>query len=125
MKKPKSNKGNHKRRKAAIARSNNNQRKAVIIETIEPMTVNFFQVGCQEPPISALEFGLCDDQNGRVAYTDTTDSSKWVAWVENPEAKQIMFTAVDNCIEILREDGNAERKCDALLTYTDNIVLWN
>ena len=86
------------------------------------MRINFFDTACQEPPITATIFGICDDQDGSKAYTDILESNTWVATVENPEAKTITFTAIDGCIEILRGDGNQERKCDAMLSYTDTIV---
>ena len=79
------------------------------------MRINFFDTACQEPPITATIFGICDDQDGSKAYTDILESNTWVATVENPEAKTITFTAIDGCIEILRGDGNQERKCDAFL----------
>ena len=53
------------------------------------MSVNFFEPSCQEPSKSDKCFGICDDRNGDVAYTDTTDSDKWIALVENPEAKDL------------------------------------
>ncbi len=86
------------------------------------MSINFFDRGCQESPITASSFGICDAQDGSKAYTDILDATTWVAKVENPEAKAIIFTAIDGCIEILREDGSIERRCDAMLIYTDNIV---
>ncbi len=86
------------------------------------MSVNFFETSCQEPPKSDVRFGICDDQNGDIAYTDTTDSDKWIALVENPNETQVTFTAIDNCVEILRGDSNQEKRCDGMLTYTDSIV---
>lgn len=86
------------------------------------MSINFFEAPCQEPPISSALFGLCDDQNGLKAYTNTNAPNKWIATVENPQTILITFTAIDNCIEILRGDGNQEKRCDGMLTYADNIV---
>jgi hypothetical protein len=86
------------------------------------MSTNFFNNRCQEPSISAQLFGLCDDQNGLKAYTNVLTPNTWVATVENPETKPVIFTAIDNCVEILRGDGSLERRCDGMLTYTDNIV---
>ena len=122
MKKPKADKGKEKRRKSSNKRKNLLQKTVKIIETTKSMTVNFLDVRCQELPISASQFGICDDQNGLIAYTDTTDSSKWIATVNNPQATPVTFTAVDNCVEILRGDGDADRKCDGMMTYSENLV---
>ncbi len=86
------------------------------------MSINFFEAKCQESPISAIRFGLCDDQNGQKAYTDTNNPNNWIAVLENAHKQPVTFTAIDNCIEILRGDNNAEKRCDGMLTYTDNIV---
>lgn len=86
------------------------------------MSINFFDTRCQEPPITALSFGICDNQDGTKAYTDILDATTWVAKVENPEAKAIIFTAIDGCIEVLRANGDMERRCDGMMTYTENIV---
>ena len=94
------------------------------------MSVNFFQTECQEPPIIAPSFGICDEKEdnkseinkNKKAYTNIQDINTWIATVENPEMVSITFTAIDNCIEILRGDGSLERRCDCMLTYPDNIV---
>ena len=122
MKNKQAEKSRHKRKKNAIQRNNIQPKKAKSIKIPKVMPVNFFQTGCQEAPISALQFGICDDQNSRIAYTDITDSMKWVATVNNAQATPVTLTAIDKCVQILREDGNDERKCDAMLTYLDNIV---
>lgn len=86
------------------------------------MNVNFFEEKCQEVPISERCFGIFDNPEKKKATTSINAPEKWVATVENPNRLTITFTAVDNCIEILRGDGNSEKRCDGLLTYTDNIV---
>lgn len=45
--------------------------------------MNFFDAACQEPAIKHAKFGICDDQDGKKAYTDITDDTKWVATVIN------------------------------------------
>ena len=86
------------------------------------MSVDFYQAVCQEPPTRTLKFGICDDENGAKAYTNSTDNLKWVARVENPHGIEIIFTAIDNCISILKPSGDQQSRCDGMLTYLDNIV---
>lgn len=86
------------------------------------MNSNFFDINCQEAPITALVFGICDDQNGQKAYTDLANAPKWIATVENPNAHKVVFTAIDNCISITRDDGSDEKRCDGMITYLDNII---
>jgi hypothetical protein len=85
------------------------------------MSINFFAAACQNHT-TATRFGLCDDENNTPAYIDTADQLKWIAIVENQKIVKVTFTAIDNCIAILRADGSMERRCDGMLTYTDNIV---
>ncbi len=86
------------------------------------MPIDFFKSTCQEQPIQAKAFGLCDNQNGEKAFTDLLDNNNWIAIVENNSQIPIKFTAIDNCIEILRPNGEMDNRCDGMLTYTDNIV---
>ena len=59
------------------------------------MSINFFTAACQEPPLNNSVFGLCDDNNGQKAYTNTADATKWIATVKNENKKQLVFTAID------------------------------
>jgi hypothetical protein len=34
----------------------------------------------------------------------------------------VIFTAIDNCIEILRSNGEKENRCDGMLTYNSKII---
>lgn len=86
------------------------------------MNINFYDANCQENGINYLRFGLCDDENGAVAYVNTDQEDKWIATVDNPNRVLLTFTAVDNCIEIKRANGEMENRCDGMLTYPDNIV---
>lgn len=86
------------------------------------MNTNFFDLNCQEQPVAESRFGLCDDQNGQKAYTNCDKPKTWVATVDNAQQLPITFSAIDNCVKILRGDGNQERSCDGMLIYTDNIV---
>lgn len=86
------------------------------------MTINFFSEDCQQSDITHNQFGLCDDEDGNVAYVDTANSEKWIATVDNAARTPITFSAIDNCIEIRKPNGDLESRCDAMLRYPDNIV---
>ena len=85
------------------------------------MSINFFKSTCQSQT-NQYKFGLCDDPNGSPAYIDTDDCSKWIAIVENNQEIEVIFTAIDNCIEILRSDGKKDNRCDGMLTYNNHII---
>lgn len=82
------------------------------------MSINFFEAGCQDSS-AAQRFGIRDTPP---AYITTTDPNLWIATVENPTQKNISFTAVDKCIENIRDNGEDESSCDCILTYDGNIV---
>ncbi|MCK5018979.1 MAG: hypothetical protein KAS32_18105 [Candidatus Peribacteraceae bacterium] len=86
------------------------------------MSVDFFIGTCQEQPTKKSSFGICDDQNQAKAYLDFSNQAKWVAEVENPNHESIVFTAIDNCIDLLRPNGKSDYRCDGILTYQDNII---
>jgi len=87
------------------------------------MSINFFDANCQSQT-NQYKFGLCDDPNKDKdpAYIDTDDCSKWIAIVENNQKIEVIFTAIDNCIEILRSDGTMENRCDGMLTYNNHLI---
>lgn len=79
---------------------------------------------CKEPSQTTTLFGICDDQNGTKAYTDTANNTKWIATVINDNARQISFTAIDNCIVVLKPGTkDKESSCDGMLTFPDNLIL--
>lgn len=89
------------------------------------MSIDFFKTDCQTIT-NAQRFGICDDEDAHVktpAYINTDDESKWIAVVLNERAKEILFTAIDNCIDMFRENGDMESRCDVLLTCADNLIL--
>ncbi|MDI9364202.1 MAG: hypothetical protein QM541_04565 [Flavobacterium sp.] len=86
------------------------------------MSLNFFQRKCQEPAINHVVFGLCDDENGGKAYTNTDDTSKWIATVKNESQKQVVFTAIDKCV-LLDNEYEGRGRCDAMLTTIDELYL--
>ena len=87
------------------------------------MNVNFFDPLCQTI-INAPLFGICDDPPppSKPAYIDTIDHSKWIATVENANQRELIFVAIDNCIEIFRTDGSMDSRCDAMITFQDKII---
>ena len=88
------------------------------------MIVDFFETSCKEPAKINNLFGICDDQDGTKAYTDIHKRDKWIAIVKNKNNKEITFTAIDNCITILKEGTkDKESSCDGMLTFQDSIFL--
>lgn len=87
------------------------------------MPIDFFKPSCKTESDSN-EFGLCDDPPPitEPAYIDENDSSKWIAIIKNSEQKTVRFYAIDNCVSILKPDGNMESRCDGLLLYSNNLI---
>lgn len=88
------------------------------------MAIDFFK---DEEPVECSPFGICDDEDEAIktpAYVDTDEArkDKWIAVVTNKSGKRIMFIAVDNKIEIKRDDGQMENRCDAMLHNEDYII---
>ena len=82
--------------------------------------MNFFLTKCQEPSLDNSLFGLCDEQDGKKAYTNTGDDSKWIATVKNDKNKSCVFTAIDKCI--IKDNEEVGRgRCDGLLTADEHI----
>ena len=86
------------------------------------MPINFFNAKCQEEPINNSLFGICDNQDGKKAFIDKANKDTWIATVKNYNNIEILFTAIDNCIDILRDIGEMDNRCDGMLTYNNNIV---
>ncbi|MFK5976268.1 MAG: hypothetical protein QM493_07165 [Sulfurovum sp.] len=87
------------------------------------MPIDFFTPTCSNT-ISDSKFGLCDDPPPSIApaYTDIIDESKWIAIVNNPNIYEVTFIAVDACLDIRKENGELDSRCDAMLKYQDNII---
>jgi hypothetical protein len=89
------------------------------------MKLDFFKTDCQTIT-NQQRFGICDDEDitkKTPAYVNTDDESKWIAIVLNEHSKEILFTAIDNCIDMFRENGEMESRCDAMLTCEDSLIL--
>src|SRR4051812_22727641 len=85
------------------------------------MKVNFSRAECQDNSDKKL-FGLCDSQIGERAYLDESDGSKWIAVVINEDKYGTTFTAIDNCIETKRDDGEIDKRCDGFLSYNSTVI---
>jgi len=85
------------------------------------MGIDFFKPECQETT-KEKKFGLFDAQDGTPAKIKLDDEPSWNATVLNDEAKQILFTAIDNCIEIFRENGEIDKRCDVMMSYENNLL---
>jgi hypothetical protein len=89
------------------------------------MKVDFLKAACQTMT-NQPRFGICDDEDTNVktpAYINTADESRWIALVLNPQSKNLVLTAIDNCIEVLRENGDMDSRCDVMLTSDDSLCL--
>jgi hypothetical protein len=85
------------------------------------MAIDFKANQCQRSTTSD-EFGLCDKENKTPAYISHDNNEPWNATVLNESQINVTFTAIDNCIDIFRPNGDMESRCDGMLTYPDNIV---
>ncbi len=82
------------------------------------MAIDFNKLGCSKNTNIDV-FGICDDPppDRNPAYLDFAESENWIAWVDNQQCKDVLFTAIDNCIEIDRANGERESRCDGMLQY--------
>jgi hypothetical protein len=86
------------------------------------MSLNFFKVDCQSLSINATTFGLCDNQDGTRAYSDSANPDTWIAQVMNDNKLEIVFTAVDKCV--IHDHEYIERgRCDGMLTTENHLYL--
>lgn len=86
------------------------------------MEIDFLNSQCQSVSNKKL-FGLCDEQDNKgPAYIDENNKNNWIVEVENKEQKEVHFVAIDNCIEIRRDDDvtKMEKRCD--VWYETSIV---
>lgn len=89
------------------------------------MPVDFFSAACKSES-SLAEFGICDDPPppNTPAYVDedTSNKQKWIAKVNNSSLKPIEFFAIDNCVELSKPEGGAQRRCDGLLRFDNTLI---
>lgn len=81
---------------------------------------------CSDTTLQNAKFGLCDDPPvagiSAPAYVATSTPEKWIAEIDNSAGYEVTFKAVDNCIEILRPNGDKEQRCDGLLLYDTTVI---
>ena len=88
------------------------------------MSIDFFETDCKESARTDVLFGICDDQDGTKAYTNVLDTNIWITTVNNNSRIKVAFTAIDNCITILKEGTkDKESSCDGMLTFNNSIFL--
>jgi hypothetical protein len=88
------------------------------------MSLDFFNNTCSENSRNNTEFGLCDDVNDLVAYSNSRKKKNWIAIVKNDKKKEIIFTPIDNCIIKYKENSkDKESTCDGMLTFQDSVYL--
>jgi hypothetical protein len=86
------------------------------------MSVKFFEDVCQQTT-SEKKFGLYDAEDNTPAEIKLTEEDTWNATVVNNGSKSILFTAIDNCIDVLRENGDMDSRCDCMLSYDSTLLL--
>ncbi|MGE5354785.1 MAG: hypothetical protein ACM3PT_00970 [Deltaproteobacteria bacterium] len=86
------------------------------------MSINFLKADCKQTT-SEKTFGLYDAEDKTPVVIKLTDEKTWIATVFNNSNKSIDFTAIDNCINVLRENGEMDSRCDCMLTYDTNLFL--
>ncbi|OQX97044.1 MAG: hypothetical protein B6I24_10095 [Bacteroidetes bacterium 4572_128] len=86
------------------------------------MRIDFFKEDCHGSCFNDKEVGVCDDQESTKAYINKENKEKWIATIKNLKSKIIDFYAIDNCIEIYRENNDKDNKCDAMLIYENGII---
>ena len=90
------------------------------------MPINFFD----NPAMMSTDnvnFGLCDDVAPidvprNPAYIDEENPDNWTADVKNTTGKTAAFYPIDNCIEVLRENGEMDNRCDGMLCVNENLL---
>lgn len=87
------------------------------------MSINYFENNCRTSS-NFTKFGLCDDPppDNNPAYIDETDEAKWLSEVINSHEYQVNFRAIDNCIAVLKADGNLESRCDGFLEFNNKLI---
>ncbi len=86
------------------------------------MSIDFSKVDCQTTT-NKKRFGIYDSEDNSPARIMFDKEDVWNAVVENDTSKTIIHTAVDNCIEIRRGNGEMEARCDSMLLIQDTLIL--
>jgi hypothetical protein len=86
------------------------------------MSIDFCKIECQTNT-NKKRFGIYDAEDNSPAILKYDDENSWNAIVINDNCKRILFTAIDNCIEIKRANGDMDNRCDCMLTYEETLLL--
>ena len=79
------------------------------------MAINFFEANCTSQTDESI-FGVYDVPPAELTFVD---AHNWHLWVDNPDPVMITFTAIDNCLNIPRAEGE---RCEAMITYRDVLI---
>lgn len=73
---------------------------------------------------SKRKFGICDRQAPATekAYIAEKQGEDWIAAVDNYYRIMVNFVPVDHCIELRRDNGEMDNRCDGCLFYEDTII---
>lgn len=85
------------------------------------MSVEFFKTDCQNT-VSEKRFGLYDAEDNTPVKIEITDEELWNATVLNDEGKSILITAIDNCIDLFKPNGEMDSRCDCMITHDETIL---
>lgn len=85
------------------------------------MSVKFLNTDCQSTT-NEVKFGLYDAEDKTPVKIDLTDEEIWNAIVLNNDSKNVLVTAIDNCIDIFRQNGEMDNRCDCMLTYDTTLL---
>ncbi|WP_233238244.1 hypothetical protein [Bordetella sp. LUAb4] len=84
--------------------------------------MNFFEQACQQGPFTQTSFGICDDEDGGVAYVTLVTPPPWGATVSNPRQEAVTFTAIDKCV-IKDHEEERRGRCDGMLTTAKHLYM--
>lgn len=79
------------------------------------MAINFFQAPCQSTTNETV-FGIYDAPPATLSFVNSND---WHVWVDNENAKEIVHTAIDDCLGIPYIEGE---RCESMITYDDVLM---
>lgn len=65
------------------------------------MAIDFFQARCQSNTKEKV-FGIYDAPPATLSFTNSDD---WQLWVDNTKEKEIIHTAIDDCLGIPTLEG--------------------
>ena len=102
------------------------------------MPVDFFKFPCERKDgncqvgarlcsevVNSSEFGIYDDPENETEppyILHKNNQHLWIAAVTNDPPQEIAFRAIDKCLILNKPDGTLDNRCDAMLTYSDNVI---